>query len=63
VALRGWDEQTLADRRKGDAGKLAIACRLRQETTVPLAWIAKRLQMGAKTHLSHLLYWRKRNEK
>jgi hypothetical protein len=28
-------------------GKLAIACRLRKETTVTLAWIAKRLQILA----------------
>ena len=55
LTKRGWDKNTLAERRKGDAGKLDIACRLRQETTVTLAWIAKRLEMGAKTHLSHLL--------
>ena len=26
-----------------------------------LAWIAQRLHMGTKTHLSHLLYWQNRN--
>jgi hypothetical protein len=58
-----WDEQVLAGRRKRDPVKVAMAQRLRRETTVTLAWIADRLQMGAKTHLAHLLYWRKRAEK
>ncbi len=60
---RKWDEKTLAARRKGDAAKVAIAERLQEETTVTLAWIAERLQMGAKTHLAHLLYWKRRSEK
>ena len=60
---RKWDEHTLGARRKGDAGKLAMAQRLRRETTVTLAWIAERLRMGTKTHLAHLLYWSKRDEK
>jgi len=63
LTKRKWDEQTLAGRRKGDAGKLAIAQRLRKDTTVTLAWIAERLQMGTRTHLSHLLYWKRRDEK
>lgn len=42
---------------KGDERKLRIALRLRAETTMTLAWIARRLHMGAPTHLSHLLYW------
>jgi hypothetical protein len=37
--------------------------RLRRETTVTLAWIAERLQMGTKTHLAHLLYWNERGGK
>jgi hypothetical protein len=63
LTKRKWDEKTLGARRKGDAGKVAIAQRLRRETTVTLAWIAERLRMGAKTHLAHLLYWSKRDEK
>jgi hypothetical protein len=63
LTQRKWDEKTLAARRKGDAVKVAIAQRLRRETTVTLEWIAKRLRMGAKTHLAHLLYWSKRDEK
>ena len=58
---RGWEESELARRRKGDAEKVALAQRLREETTMTLAWIAERLQMGSKTHLAHLLYWRERN--
>jgi len=32
-----------------------IARRLRQETTMTLAWIARRLHMGVWTHVSNLL--------
>lgn len=60
---RKWDEKTLAVLRKGDAGKVAIAQQLRRETTMTLAWIAERLQMGARTHLAHLLYWHGRGGK
>ena len=51
----GWEESDLAQRRKGDAGKVRIARRLRRETTMTLAWIARRLQMGVWTHVSNLL--------
>jgi hypothetical protein len=47
----------LARRRTGDPEKVLIALRLCQETTMTLSWIAQRLLMGTKTHLSHLLYW------
>ena len=57
---RKWDAKTLAQRRKGDPAKLAIARRLREETTMTLKWIAERLSMGTKTHLAHLLYWERR---
>ena len=60
---RKWDARTLAQRRKGDVGKLAIARRLREETTVTLSWIVARLGMGTKTHLAHLLYWERRGKK
>jgi len=63
LAKRKWDEKTLAVRRKGDAGKVIIAQRLRRETTVTLAWIAARLEMGTKTHLAHLLYWDRRGSR
>jgi hypothetical protein len=40
--------------------KLKMALRLRQESTMTTAWIAQRLQMGTKSHLTHLLYWEAR---
>jgi hypothetical protein len=52
-----WGPEELGKRRKGDVEKLRIALRLRKERTMTLAWIARRLEMGTKTHLSHLLYW------
>ena len=60
---RKWDANTLARRRKGDPAKIALAQRLREETTMTLAWIAERLQMGTRTHLAHLLYWQRRNNR
>ena len=59
----GWGREELSQRRKGDAQKLRIALRLRKETTMTLSWIAQRLEMGTKTHLSHLLYWQGRGKK
>jgi hypothetical protein len=51
-----WGEAELSQRRKGDPAKLRMALRLRRETTMTLSWIAQRLHMGARTHLSHLIY-------
>ena len=53
--LRG-SAQGLESHRKGDKRKLRIARRLREETTMTLAWIAQRLRMGSKTNLAQLLY-------
>jgi hypothetical protein len=50
-------------RPRGDPKKLRITLRLRKETTMTLGWIAQRLLMGAKTHLSHLLYWHGREKR
>ncbi len=50
------------ERRKDDPEKVAIARRLRAETTVTLERIAERLGMGRKANLAHLLYWQRRNE-
>lgn len=52
---RGWTEAELGRRRKGDAEKVKIAWRLRQETTTTLKWIARRLRMGAWTYVSNYL--------
>lgn len=42
----GWSEGELKGRRKGDKKKAGMAARLRTETTMSWAWIAKRLAMG-----------------
>jgi REP element-mobilizing transposase RayT len=50
-----WEEADLTRRAKSDATKVALARRLRQETTMSLKWIAGRLSMGAWTNVSNLL--------
>jgi REP element-mobilizing transposase RayT len=55
LAALAWEEADLRRRRKGDPGKVRLARRLRQETTMTLAWIAQRLHMGVGTHVSNLL--------
>jgi hypothetical protein len=52
----GWTKAELKRRRKGDASKVALARRLREETTVSLRWIAENLHMGTRTHVSNRLY-------
>ena len=42
----GWKQSELATRRKGDEAKLAMAARLRKETTLTMKEIAARLSMG-----------------
>ncbi len=57
---RKWREADLAELAKGHLGKVKIAARLREETLVPVAWIAKRLAMGAASYVNNRLYrWRK----
>ena len=51
-----WTEGDLTKRRKGDAQKVKLAWDLRAQTTMPLAWIAKRLSMGSRGYLTWLLY-------
>jgi hypothetical protein len=55
VDRRGWRTEELQRRRKSDKQKVAIAARLRSETTMSLRWIAERLAMGSWTHVSNLL--------
>ncbi len=50
-----WKEAELEKRRKGDAGKVKIARRLRRETTMTLKWIASRLAMGSASMVTHCL--------
>ncbi len=45
----------LTERRKGDKDKVALARRLRGETRMTLAWIARRLRLGSWSHVSNLL--------
>ena len=45
----------LAKRRKGEPAKVALARRLRAETTMTLKWNAGELQMGSWTYVSNLL--------
>src|SRR5438034_1161936 len=59
---RRWGEKELGRRAKGDSGKVAMAVRLRAETTVTVKWIAKRLQMGAPGYVNHLLYLQRKSE-
>ena len=53
-----WTEADLRARRKGERGKVQLARELRSKTTMPLAWIAARLNMGTRGHLAWLLQQR-----
>ena len=59
LARVGWSVEQLAREQKGATVKIAIARRLRQETTMPLKWIALEMRMGTWTHLNRLLHARK----
>jgi len=50
-----WSEADLRARRKGERGKIQLARELRSKTTLPLAWIAARLNTGSRGHLAWLL--------
>jgi hypothetical protein len=56
LCAQGVPEEQLGRWRKGHPFKIKLALRLRTETTVTLDWIAKRLNMGTRGHLAHLLY-------
>lgn len=59
----GWSEADLKRRAKSDPAKVALAARVRQETTLTIAQIAQRLQMGSRNTLNNrLTEWRKKNE-
>ena len=51
----GWQQEELQLRSKGHKSKVALARKLRGETTMSLRWIAKRLHMGSWTYVSNLL--------
>ena len=54
----GWSEADLRAQRKGEARKVELAWELHSRTTMPLAWIAERLNMGTRGHLAWLLQHR-----
>ena len=58
----GWQESDLESRRKSDPVKLALALRLRRETTMPLKWICDRLAMGSWKSVNRRLYEQKQTE-
>jgi REP element-mobilizing transposase RayT len=55
LARPKWAEADLAGKPKTDRAKARIALRLRRETTMTLAWIAERLQMGSVNTLRNTL--------
>jgi REP element-mobilizing transposase RayT len=57
LLCRGWKESDLSTRRRSDPGKLAIAARLRSETTLPIKWIAARVQIGTAKGAKTLLHY------
>ncbi len=60
---RRWKEADLKTRPKGDATKVALAARLRAETTMTVGWIAERLGMGTRGYLNHLLYRKRKADR
>ena len=59
---RRWTAAELRRRLKGDAQKIQIARRLRQETTMTLSWIGKRLNMGVAGSVANLLRHARRKQ-
>ena len=59
---RDWTEADLTRRRKGDPQKVELAAVLRARTTMTLKWIARRLNMGAWTHVSNCLVQKRKND-
>jgi hypothetical protein len=53
VQRMGWREADLRARRQGE-----LAWELRSQTTMPLAWIAERLNLGARGPLAWLPHHR-----
>jgi hypothetical protein len=48
LKLGRWQEADLKTRPKGDSVKVALAERLRAETTMTARWISERLAMGTR---------------
>ena len=58
-----WKVSELQAQPKGAVAKVALAARLRVETTMTAAWIAQRLGMGSRGYLNHLLYRRRKSRR
>lgn len=58
LAQLGWGDNDLANRVKGDPGKVATARRPRKETTMTLEWNAGRLAMGSASLVSDWVRFR-----
>ena len=56
LARRDWTEADLARGLRSDPGRLAIAARLRSETTLPVKWIAAGVQIGTTKGAQSLLH-------
>ena len=60
---RRWTEADLKQRAKSDPEKLALAARLRRETTLTMAQVAARLHLGSwKSFAAKLRRWKKTYE-
>lgn len=55
LSRRGWAEEELKHRRKGDREKVKMAARLRRERTMTLKWIAEHPHMGTGTNVANCL--------
>ena len=55
LARRKWTNAELGEKPKTDRQKARIAGRLQEETTMTMAWIARRLQMGSVNTLKNTL--------
>ena len=60
---RKWKVSELHARPKGAAAKVAVAARVRAETTMTVRWIAEHLGMGSRGYLNHLLYRRRKSRR
>jgi hypothetical protein len=57
----GWTEADLLSQRKNAPGKLAMASRLRRETTLTVKWIAARVRLGTSKGANRNLHHWMRN--
>lgn len=55
LAAAEWSKGRLKKEAKGHPFKLKLAKRLRAKTTMTVAWIARRLEMGTPAYLNFLL--------